>query len=91
MLKKLFDKTVRGTENYGSVRTVAYLTRMEGKDIDLVCEFAEAVVQASPDVALGIFTAETPGTTLPSYPHIRVAHWTHFWGSLKQAYFLNIF
>ena len=63
MLKKLFDKTVKGVDNYGSVRTVAYLTRMEDKDIDLVCEFAEPVVKASPDVALGIFTAETPGTT----------------------------
>ena len=36
MLKKLFDKTVNGVDNYGSVRTVAYLTRMEDKDIHLL-------------------------------------------------------
>ena len=64
MLEKLFSKTVNGIENYGNVKTVAYLIQMEAKDIDLVCKFALAVVMASPKVALGIFTAETPGKDL---------------------------
>ena len=43
---------------YGHQKTVEYLTELSAKDIDLICEFAEPVLEASLEIGLGIFTAD---------------------------------